>query len=275
MVTVFSTFLVLLFLNVSLVAQLGAISSLLVLICLIIVDKFKNKSLLNIDLTLSGRYVQLVAILLASAGITALLISILTGLSTVYLESYAYAIYQQLLSNLSPIIIDCFSFFMYLWKIVLNELFSKLKIKKVVSLTNTVPEKLRRRQVIMYLLACTLLAICVAYIPHISTVNPNNARLGVDSTLYSGWVNMLRNQNDSIIQLVFKDISSGDRPLTLIILYLITETTKVDIFQVVEFSPLILVPLLAIITFFLTRELTSNDKISIIAHFCLQFLFNL
>ncbi len=59
----------------------------------------------------------------------------------------------------------------------------------------------------------------------------------------------------------------GDRPLTLIILFLITEVTKADPFQVVEYSPMLFAPLLVLVTFFLTRELTANDKISIIASF--------
>ena len=38
-----------------------------------------------------------------------------------------------------------------------------------------------------------------------------------------------------------------------------------DPFQIVEYSPTLFAPLLVLVTFFLTRELTGNDKISIVA----------
>ena len=41
--------------------------------------------------------------------------------------------------------------------------------------------------------------------------------------------------------------------------------THADPFQVIEYSPALFAPLLALVTFFLTRELTGNDKISIVA----------
>ena len=44
-----------------------------------------------------------------------------------------------------------------------------------------------------------------------------------------------------------------------------TQATNADPFQVVEYSPMLFAPLLVLVTFFLTRELTGNDKISIVA----------
>ena len=66
---------------------------------------------------------------------------------------------------------------------------------------------------------------------------------------------------------VFRNIISGDRPLTLIFLFAVTEVSKAPPAQVVEYSPVLLMPLLVIATFILTRQLTSNDSVAILQLF--------
>jgi hypothetical protein len=85
----------------------------------------------------------------------------------------------------------------------------------------------------------------------------------VYSSRYVDWLNQMKNQTTNPVYFVLK----GDRPLTLIMLFLMTQAPKADPFQVAEYSPMLFAPLLVMVTFFLSRHLTANDKISIIASF--------
>ena len=112
-----------------------------------------------------------------------------------------------------------------------------------------------------------MVGIGSAFIPHLSTTNPKGERLGSNSPAYVRSLELIKRQTANSAQFVFKDISSGDRPLTLLVLFLITEATNADPFQIVEYSPLILTPLLILGSFFLARQLTANDKISVLTAF--------
>lgn len=124
-------------------------------------------------------------------------------------------------------------------------------------------DNLSTKRIAFYLFLCIILAATITLIPHIPVINPNNQRLGVDTPRYETWLTLMDNQSVSPINFALK--SAGDRPLTLLILFFIAETTNADPFSVIEYSPTILVPLLILVTFFLTRELTANDKIAIVA----------
>ena len=59
----------------------------------------------------------------------------------------------------------------------------------------------------------------------------------------------------------------------MILLYSMVHLTGQDPFFIVEYSPLVLTPLLILVTFFLAREITSNDRISIISCFLTAISF--
>jgi hypothetical protein len=71
----------------------------------------------------------------------------------------------------------------------------------------------------------------------------------------------------------FTQFTSADRPLTLLIFFAATEITRADPIQIVKLSPLVTAPPLIIVTFYLTRELTSNEKISLISLFLTAMSF--
>ena len=202
----FSGFLVLLLLNITAIAQVGALVTLPLLFSFIIVNKFRNMKILRWDESLSRGYIVLAAILLASLGIISLLISIIAGSPTVSMEKYPYEIYHKILSTISPIIMIGLVFCVPL-KILINNLIVKLKIKKDLELMNIVEERLSKNRVRWYLVLVMVLALSLAFIPHLSSTNPNNERLGVDSSYYVAWINMIKNQSSDLIRLVFKDIS--------------------------------------------------------------------
>ena len=201
------------------------------------------------------------AIGLAALGIMSLLVFISTGVTTT-LEKYPYAIYQQLLSILTPLVMAGLAFCIPL-KVLLNQIMDRIKIKWDSVTIVIFQDKLGTKRIAVYLFLCIILAVTITLIPHIPVINPNNQRLGVDTPRYETWLTLMDNQSVSPINFALK--SAGDRPLTLLILFFITETTNADPFQVIEYSPTLLAPLLILVTFFLTRELTANDKIAIVA----------
>lgn len=262
-ITFFSIFFLLLILNMTDMALAITPLTMPLLLLLIILSKLGNAKIITWDEHLYKIYISVASIIVASLGITYLFISILSGV-TPFLEKYSYALYQQLLSNLTPMIMTVLAFSFPI-KIILSDLFSRMRIGKYVLCIDILQEMLSRRKVATALILCVIFSIILSFIPHLQSVNPNNERLGVDSAVYAEWINRMKDEPNNLLNLAFTDISSGDRPLTLLILYVLTEASKLNAFQVAEFAPVVLAPLLVIVTFFLTRELTSNDKISIIA----------
>ena len=59
----------------------------------------------------------------------------------------------------------------------------------------------------------------------------------------------------------------GDRPITLIFLFLLTTIIDAPVLDTLEYLPIILGPALVLVVYFLTRELTSNETTSLFAAF--------
>jgi hypothetical protein len=180
----FSIFVALTFLNVIPASQIGAVLSVPIILCLISIDRFWYKRILNHDASLILRYIILSAILLAISGITRLLVFVTTGVNPISVERYTYTIYQQLLSNLSTIFMTGIIFSIQL-KVLVNELVNKLKFNPRLLLIDTSGEKLQTKQVAIYLSLSAILRICVALTSHLVTTKPNGQQIGVDSALYA------------------------------------------------------------------------------------------
>ena len=232
----FSFFLVSLFLNMTTIALAGAVITLPVVSCLIILDRFWNKKILSHDARLSIDYMTIAAIGLACLGILSLVVFISTGITTVTVDKFPYAIYQQLLGTLTPIVMAALVFCIPL-KAIFNQIISRMKIRDDALVI--INFKLSAKRIAIYLMLCIILAISAALIPHLPVINPNNERLGVDTHAYVDWLNQMKNQTANPIYIL-----KGDRPLTLIILFLVTQATKADPFQVAEYSPMLFAPLL-------------------------------
>ena len=260
----FSFSLVSLFLNMTSIAIAGAILTLPVISCLIILDGVRNKRILSHDPKLSIDYITIAAIGLASLGIMSIFVFISTGVTTVTVEKYPYAIYQELLSVLTPMVMIALVFCLPL-KVILNQVISRMKIKGDALVIPNFKDNLTARRIAIYLSLCIILAVTVSLLPHLLVINPNNERLGVDTPRYLTWLAQMKNQSANPIELALKTLP--DRPLTMIILFLMTEASNADPFQVIEYIPTLYAPLLVLVTFYLTREITSNNKISIIASF--------
>ena len=79
----------------------------------------------------------------------------------------------------------------------------------------------------------------------------------------------------TLINHAFVTVSSGDRPITLFFLLFIIEITTVDDPSVIEYFPIILLPLFILTVFFLTKELFSNDTTALFSAFLSGVSFHL
>ena len=108
----------------------------------------------------------------------------------------------------------------------------------------------------------------LAFIPHLSTINVDNQKIGNDSDEYVDWINKLKQSSNAqeFLNEIFVNLGP-DRPLSLLLLYLITSFVNISPLVTLEHLPIILGPALVLATYFLTRELFSNETTSLIAAF--------
>lgn len=249
----------------------GAGLTLPIIVSGILVEKFGTSRILNHEIGLSRNYVSIITFGLSSLGILGLGLFIFSGVITATLEKYPYAIFQQILGTLTPLIMAILVFCLP-FKVLVNLFINKVKPAAHSLLSyNIIPYKLSNKSVSIYLSLTIVLGISLTFLPHISVTNPYHERLGVDTPRYTQWLNNIENQTANPIYFTIK--SPGDRPLTLIVLLLIKESTKLDTFQAVEYSPLILISPLILVSFFLTRQFTSNAKVSLLAAFLSSISF--
>ncbi len=106
-------------------------------------------------------------------------------------------------------------------------------------------------------------------IPHNPTVNKTNQIIGVDTDEYIEWESILINSNsfDELINQAFVIIAMGDRPITLFFLLFLIELTTIDDPFVIEYFPVVLLPLFILTVFFMTKELFSNDTTALFSAF--------
>lgn len=276
----FSSFLILLFFNYQMLAFVGAALTLPFVISLITVQIFRDSNrALRYDPGLSIKYIFIVTTVLASFGIAGLILYLSNSSFPGAIDRHPYTIYQELLSLSTPAIMALLIFCIPT-KIISNAFINKIEKSKRRKLAqkrsliyDTTVVRIPTKKLVIYIALSVILGTVIALLPHLAVINPNQERLGVDAPRYVQWLKAMQSQSSTPIQATFKDLSFGDRPLTLIILYIITEITKAEPFLVVEYSPAFLTPLIILATTFLTRQLTANDKIAIIAAFLTAISF--
>jgi asparagine N-glycosylation enzyme membrane subunit Stt3 len=121
-----------------------------------------------------------------------------------------------------------------------------------------------------------LLSLAIALIPHQPQINPNGQQIGVDTDYYVNWINALNHASDyrDFFHQAFVVQSHGDKPLVLIFLFTITKFLNIaDSHFIVEHVPLILGPLLVLVVFYLTHEMTSKNNQALLASFFTSISF--
>lgn len=158
-------------------------------------------------------------------------------------------------------------------KLLAIRLFNKFNLKKIKSEFSS--HKLNSKIKILYLVAFIFMSIILVLIPHYPTVNPENDFVGSDSADYQRWINNISSSDSKeFLNQIFFIQSSGDRPIPLLLFFPIVEVFNSSPAQTIDYLPIILSPILVIVVFFLTRELTSNDITSLFASFLTAVSFH-
>ena len=115
-------------------------------------------------------------------------------------------------------------------------------------------------------------SILVPLIPHLPSVNPEGRFVGYDSGYYITWINEI-DKGKNIVEVLSIALyqSSGDRFLSLLIIFGFHWLTNVNIEDLIEYLPLILSPLLAFVTYLLTYEISRNIRLSLLASLLTPF----
>jgi hypothetical protein len=275
-------------LGVHLLLEIAAIISMPIIVLLLIFNKLvyqKKMQILNNDTNLLlTNYFAVAGIVL---GIIGLFISLAPLFSIshylMHIRNYEYDVFLLLSSFSATSLLLLLSYVPV--KIFVNEFRAAiLRITHINNARSTVANNsnnnsnglINSKCKFIYISLFMLLSLVIGLIPHQPQINLDNRQIGVDTDYYVKWTNALTHAADyrEFIHQAFVVQSFGDRPLTLIFLFTIAKILNVaNFYSIVEHVPLILGPLLVLAVFFLTHELTSNEKQALLASFLTSISF--
>ena len=275
-------------LGVNRLLEIAAIISMPIIVLLLIFNKLvyqKKMQILNNDTNLLlTNYFAVAGIVL---GIIGLFISLAPLFSIshylMHIRNYEYDVFLLLSSFSATSLLLLLSYVPV--KIFVNEFRAAiLRITHINNARSTVANNsnsnsnglINSKCKFIYISLFMLLSLVIGLIPHQPQINLDNRQIGVDTDYYVKWTNALTHAADyrEFIHQAFVVQSFGDRPLTLIFLFTIAKILNVaNFYSIIEHVPLILGPLLVLAVFFLTRELTSNEKQALLASFLTSISF--
>jgi hypothetical protein len=243
----------------------------------------RQKNLLNFNAKLTWRYISLAVIVISAIGIVYPIVDVFLIRN---FESYAANNPANelflLLSSFSTIYIFLLLFCLgvkVLFKVVLGMF--KLDIKENISQTLSYDykhNKLKTQTKIGFLVLAIILSVVLVLIPQHPLINEDNQDIGVDTHYYVVWIQDLaksKSLSDLIYQSFVVQGTDGDRPLSLIFLFLVYQVAGGNnLSEVIEHIPIVLGPGIVLAFYFLTLELTRNEKIALIAAFLAAVSFH-
>jgi len=254
-----------------------ALLSLPLIICATLYDYRKGqKNLLNFNAKLTWRYISLAVIAIGAIGI------IFPVLAVFLTPDFDFSSGDDpanelflLLSSFSTIYIFLLVLCLAVKALQRGALrILKLDIKQ--DINQNLPHdydqnKLKAKTKIGFLLLAIILSVLLVLIPQHPLVNKDNRDIGVDTHYYFTWIVELaksKNVSDLIYQAFVVQGQSGDRPLSLLFLFLVYQVVGGNnLREVIEHIPIILGPGIVLAFYLLTLELTRNEKIALIAAF--------
>jgi hypothetical protein len=259
------------FLNHTPILEAIALASLPAAVSVFILDRYTNKKIL--DRTSPQLTLNYIAAIGIAIGLWSIALSSATeSFLGESVRNYAYEAYL-ILTSFSPVLIllliACIPV-----KLISDYITRSLKAKSVHAVLQR--DAIGKKYNMVFLALILLLSIIMGIIPHLPSVNPTNQQVGVDTGYYVTWVSALHASDSAgdLFTQAFVVQNNGERPLSLLFLYGLSMVSGTTLFFTVEFSPLILAPALALVTFFVTRELTSNDTASLFAAFITAVSFH-
>jgi hypothetical protein len=201
--------------------------------------------------------------------------------SLINITNYEYDL-SLLLSSLSVflllLLLACvpLKLFMNQFKVVISQTTLLAKSNLITSLSDYKDRAIKLRTKFIFISLFMLLSIIMALIPHQPQLNFDNQQIGVDTDYYVKWTNALIHAVDyrEIIHQAFVVQNFGNVPLTLIFLFAMANLANgLNLYTIMQHMPLILGPLLVLVVFLFTRELTSSDRQALLASFLTSVSF--
>jgi len=128
----------------------------------------------------------------------------------------------------------------------------KIKVSKATRKTKAL--KLSSKIILLYAM---LLSIIIAVYPYTPNINPQNKIVGVDVKHYEEYI---RQTEEDIGQTLI--VAGGSRPLLVLLLYTLEKIIQTSPLKTVEYSPILLNPLLILATYQMMNQATKNKRIS-------------
>jgi len=247
------------------------LSSIPIAISFLIYNKFITKKILHAS-NLTLNYFAILGIVIGFCGIIISSLPLFSiTVKSIPLHDYAYEI-SLLIANLSPIVM-LFLVMSSPFKLFLKKFIGEQNKNSISPITR---HNIRSQTKILYLLSFMLLAIIIALIPHLSSINPSNQQVSSDSPDYITTINKLMESNtpQEFFQKLFVTPFSSDRPISTLFFYTIIKSVPESVSYTIDHLPILLAPGLVLAVFFLTRELTSNDTTSLLASFITAVSFH-
>ncbi|MDQ6864685.1 MAG: hypothetical protein M3044_12775 [Thermoproteota archaeon] len=281
--------------GLDIILDILALLSIPLLILILACNRFLPKMRIlskNVDTDLSSNYIIITGLVISTASIIASLTPFFS-VSTA-MRNYAYEIFVLLSSFFSPIFIAllvlCIPVKLLFDRYVGKKNKNKNKLQYATKNSNNKKRKnatisdnsnnkdnrtstISRTKIIFYLSLFMLLSSTMTLIPHQPAVNKDNRPIGADIQDYTTAIEHLslysNNPQELIRHAFVKELPFyGDRPVSLLLFFTVVKTVSaVDPTYVIDYMPIILGPALVLAVFFLMREMTSNDTISILAAF--------
>jgi hypothetical protein len=235
-----------------------------------------QKNLLNFNAKLTWRYISLGVIAISAIGIVfpVLAVFLTPNFGSSAGEDPANELFL-LLSSFSTIYILLLVFCLAVKALQRGALrMLKLDIKQDINQTlrhDYDQNKLKTKTKIGFLILAIIISVVLVLIPQHPVINKENRDIGVDTHYYVTWIGELaksKNVSDLIYQSFAVQGQSGDRPISLLFLFLVYQVVGGNnLREVIEHIPIILGPGIVLAFYFLTVELTRNEKIALIAAF--------
>jgi hypothetical protein len=231
-----------------------------------------QKNVLNFNAKLTLRYISLAVIAISAIGI------VLPVLDVFLIPNFDLSAENNpanelflLLSSFSNIYIFLLVFCLGV-KVLYREVLRLLKLDLKEDIPQTLSytyeqNRLKTQTKIGFLILAMILSIVLALIPQHPLINKDKQLIGSDTPSYVTWIGELaksKNVSDVVYQAFVSQGNNGDRPLSLIFLFLVYQVAGLE---VIEHFPIILGPGIVLAFYLLTLELTRNEKIALIAAF--------
>jgi hypothetical protein len=287
-----------------------ALLSIPLLVTLLALNRFVPRTKIlskDVDTEISTNYIIIGGLIISIYGLIASLAPFFFTVSSTHVRNYSYEIFVLLSSSLAPILLSllilCIPVKLLLLLFNRVTAILKNKVKKnsrnngesTLSLhyilksrgTNhyhnsktSRTDKIPTTKTIFYLSVFMVLSAGLALIPHQKAVNPDGRAIGVDTPHYVTAIKRLSSYSDNPKELILHAFLKeppfyGDRPISLLLFFgLVKMITISGPSEVVDHLPVVLGPALVLAVYFLTREMTSNDLISVLAAFLTAVSFH-